>query len=215
MGQDIIADSEAVADKSSSNNTPGEPKSKSPKYIPKFLRASFSKLISKDKSKSQSSSSQEPVSLPFFSSISIPSLNSPSSSSVYNQDQEDSDSNNNEDTATQYNRACSPTTQQFVEESIAKGFPLIPFHYTSLDIVERGRALQRNKEQHLLTTTVVPDFTSSEEAETSPARAKYRRLHSDSERVAEQDVKEKSLQSVLNLAQQELELEANDKKVIL
>ena len=44
-------------------------------------------------------------------------------------------------------RPCSPATQQFVEDSLARGFPLIPFHYTSLDIVERGRARHRSKEE--------------------------------------------------------------------
>ena len=43
-------------------------------------------------------------------------------------------------------RHGSPATQQFVEDSLARGFPLIPFLYTSLDIVERGRARHRNKE---------------------------------------------------------------------
>ena len=42
-------------------------------------------------------------------------------------------------------RPGSPATQQFVEDSLARGFPLIPFLYTSLDIVERGRARHRNK----------------------------------------------------------------------
>ena len=38
--------------------TSAEPKSKSPKYLPRFLRASFSRLISKEKSKSGSLSGQ-------------------------------------------------------------------------------------------------------------------------------------------------------------
>ena len=54
---------------------------------------------------------------------------------------------------------------------------------------------------------------------TSPARAKYRRLHSDSgaEEARAQleagEVRERSLQSVLCLAQQELELEESEHQV--
>ena len=131
-------------DKSANNNEASvESKSKSPKYLPKFLRASFSKLISKDKAKSQSLN-QEALSLPFFSSVSIPSLSSPTTSlGGQNMDSEATD-----DQGGLLPRACSPTTQQFVEDSLAKGFPLIPFHYTSLDIVEKSRARQRNKEHH-------------------------------------------------------------------
>ena len=85
--EDIIADSGAKSTevKASTDCVLGETvaKSKSPKYLPKFLRTSFSKLISKstDKTKSQSSS-QEPLSLPFFSSVSVPSLSSPTASQV-------------------------------------------------------------------------------------------------------------------------------------
>ena len=91
-----------------------ESKSKSPKYFPKFLRSSFSRLISRDKSKTGSLSGGEPVS--------IPSLSSPSPSLYLT----DTSSETLEDPL-----ASSPTTQQFVEETLARGFPLIPFHYTS------------------------------------------------------------------------------------
>ena len=146
-------------DKSVNNNEASvESKSKSPKYLPKFLRASFSKLISKDKAKSQSLT-QEALSLPFFSSVSIPSLSSPTTSlGGQNTDSEVTD--DHQANGSLLPRACSPTTQQFVEDSLAKGFPLIPFHYTSLDIVEKSRARQRNREYH----------PSELAAEVSPAR---------------------------------------------
>ena len=131
---DLKPDSEAVS---------AEPKSKSPKYLPKFLRASFSRLISKEKSsKSGSLTGQDPISLPFFSSVSIPSLASPTPSLSQTTDS-DKETEAGEGAVI---RPCSPTTQQFVQDSLARGFPLIPFHYTSLDIVERGRARHRNKE---------------------------------------------------------------------
>ena len=73
--EDIIRGSAKAQDKTESST---ESKSKSPKYnLPKFLRTSFSRLISKDRSKSGSLSGDQPVSLPFFSSVSIPSLSSP------------------------------------------------------------------------------------------------------------------------------------------
>ena len=79
-------------------------RSRSPKYVPRFLRSYFSRLITKRTAPTTDSTKKEMV------------------------------------------RARSPATMTFVEESLARGLPLIPFHYTSLDmsIVERGRA--RNKE---------------------------------------------------------------------
>ena len=50
----------------------------------------------------------------------------------------------------------------------------------------------------------------------SPARAKYRRLHSEHEDTRldmEGDIAQRSLESVLTLAQQELEMEESKKKV--
>ena len=153
--EDILSD---AAKNKSNSDVSAEPKSKSPKYLPKFLRTSFSKLISKDKNKSNSLT-QEPMSLPFFSSVSIPSLSSPTPSLS----QTDSDTNEIHEDPPPQTRPCSPATQQFVEDSLAKGFPLIPFHYTSIDLVEKGRAQQRNR-----------DYNHHPELEALPARAKYR-----------------------------------------
>ena len=133
-----------------------ESKSKSPKYnLPKFLRSSFSRLISKDKSKSGSLTG-EPVSLPFFSSVSIPSLSSPHTSPSQTESLDE----------VSLRLTISPATQQFVEESLAKGFPLIPFQYTSYDIVEKCRAQQRIKDQ--------PEDLSSPEIECSSQRGRRR-----------------------------------------
>ena len=142
--EDILTEAGDKSDlKTDSDAVSAEPKSKSPKYLPKFLRASFSRLISKEKSKSGSLSGQEPLSLPFFSSVSIPSLASPTPSLGQNTD---SDKETEAAVESGVIRPCSPATQQFVQDSLARGFPLIPFHYTSLDIVEKGRARHRNKE---------------------------------------------------------------------
>ena len=75
----------------------------------------------------------------------------------------------------------------------------LSFHYLfceiflpAVDIVERGRTQQRTKDPVV-----------------SPARAKYRKLQPGlAETQLEDDLEEKSLASVLNLAQQQLELEA-------
>jgi len=130
--------------------------------------------------------------LSFFSSLSIPSLSSPTASL----DQTDTSDTPN-DQQVNLTIASSPGTEQFVKDSLARGFPLIPFHYTSYDIVEKCRAQLRMKEME------------EEEEHPSPARTKYRRLAAEYEEIRlEDELEEKSLQSVLNLAQQELELEA-------
>ena len=50
----------------------------------------------------------------------------------------------------------------------------------------------------------------------SPARAKYRRLQSEHEGTRlEGDLAQRSLESVLSLAQQELEMEESKKKVMV
>ena len=110
--EDILRGSSKAIEKTSAETL--ESKSKSPKYFPKFLRSSFSRLISRDKSKTGSLSGGE-------QQVSIPSLSSPSPS-LYLTDTSDT---------LEEPLASSPTTQQFVEDTLARGFPLIPFHYTS------------------------------------------------------------------------------------
>ena len=117
--EDIIRGSSKAIEKTGAEAL--ESKSKSPKYFPKFLRSSFSRLISRDKSKTGSLSGGEPVS--------IPSLSSPSPSLYLT----DTSSDTLEDPL-----ASSPTTQQFVEDTLARGFPLIPFHYTSSESGRRS-----------------------------------------------------------------------------
>ena len=66
-------------------------RSRSPKYLPRFLRNCFSRLITKRTAPTTDYTKMGMV------------------------------------------RARSPATMQFVEESLARGLPLIPFHYTSLE----------------------------------------------------------------------------------
>jgi hypothetical protein len=43
------------------------------------------------------------------------------------------------------NKDCSPTTQQCIQESMAKGLPIIPFNYSTEEIVEKRREKRQNK----------------------------------------------------------------------
>ena len=90
---------------------------RSPKIIPKFLRSSFSKLISKEWTRKEEPRS--PTSSPPSPPRSPPrpsSRRSPPS---------------------------SPTTRSFVRESLAQGLPIIPFNYPTFVIVERQREHKR------------------------------------------------------------------------
>ena len=109
---------------------------------------------------------------------------------------------------------CSPTTRQFVEESLAKGLPLIPFNYSSADIVEKRRAERRNKVFFPVNSNNPyegNEVYNSMGASSSPARTKYRKLN---QYTAEEDNKEdKSLHGLLCRAKKEMEEESFRKKV--
>ena len=98
---------------------------KSPRFLPKFLRASFSRLW-RDRSGARGA-------------VSTPVTRSPSLTEQYIQDQD-------RDTSEQdWPLESSPTTRRFVQESLAKGLPIIPFNYSSAEIVEKRRKSQRDK----------------------------------------------------------------------
>ena len=117
--------------------------SKSPRFLPKFLRASFSKLISKEKGKTLVPRT-EPMSLPFFST-STPATRSPSLTTEQSPRSLDCFINDTDNEADiDELEDCSPTTKQFVEDSLAKGLPIIPFYYSTAEIVEKRRQEKRN-----------------------------------------------------------------------
>ena len=90
---------------------------RSPKIIPKFLRSSFSKLISKERTrKEQHLSPTSPTPSPPRPSPPTSPRSSPPS---------------------------SPTTRSFVRESLAQGLPIIPFNYPTFVIVEKQRENKR------------------------------------------------------------------------
>ena len=93
---------------------------KSPNLIPKFLRASFTKLMLKDKIKTHDTAdqgSEEPVSLP--ASLNCDSLLEDPQHSVCDSDH-------------------SPDTRRFVRESLDQGLPIIPFPMPTIVIAEKN-----------------------------------------------------------------------------
>jgi len=190
---------------------------KSPSFLPRFLKASFSKFISKDKSKSAVLRT-EPMSLPFFNSMSTPVTRSPSLSLGCSDMSLDSLCGADEKTD---NDGCdtSPNTRQFVAESIAKGFPLIPFYYSTVEIVEKKRKARRSKNYTELSSafSVEDSFSVARERNLSPGRSNIdkdelcNRL-SDRE-LHDLKMENKSLQSLLRMAQREMEEEANGRKI--
>ena len=159
------------------NQSYTESTTKSPRFLPKFIRSSFSKLISKEKSKS-STPTGDPMSLPFFSTFSIPKVSSPTLSYMEYNDALPEDTLNEAPDANDSN-TFSPNTRQFVQDSLAKGLPLIPFNYSSADIVEKRRSQTRSKT--FFPVSSPPPYNYLEEyhspaLSTSPARTKYRKV---------------------------------------
>ena len=83
---------------------------KSGRFIPRFLRASFSKLISKEKGRKGSLVYSTPVSR---------------SPSIHNCGVQEPTFSDQELQSPDY----SPTTGQFIQECLDKGLPIIPFTY--------------------------------------------------------------------------------------
>jgi len=193
--------------------------SKSPRFLPKFLRTSFSRLISKEKCKTPVAR-LEPMSLPFFST-STPVTRSPSLSPGCSARSLDSiDTFDNEDD-TNESEDCSPTTKQFVEESVAKGLPMIPFCYSNAQIVEKR--IQEKRKKHLI--QISSQFSSAETElknrrktrSVSPERSNIDRDElcdrlTDKE-MHQMRIENNSLQSVLRIAKKEMEEEAVVKKI--
>ena len=128
---------------------------KSPKFLPKFLRASFSKLL-KDKPKTEAGVSlRKDGSYLRTWAVSTPVSRSPS----INLDTPDHELELPE--PGQVSGTCtghvspdySPTTGQFVAECLAKGLPIIPFNYSTAEIVEKRRQTQRRKPTEVVTVT--------------------------------------------------------------
>ena len=104
---------------------------KSPNLIPKFLRASFTKLMLKDKIKSHDmGQDEEPVSLPA-------TLNC---DSMIEDPQSVCDSEISPLSPAHSQSQHSPDTRRFVRESLDKGLPIIPFPMPTIVIAEKNIA---------------------------------------------------------------------------
>ena len=181
--------------------------SKSPRFLPKFLRASFSKLLKDKPNKSETASSsvtngvrKDGVYLRTWT-VSTPVSRSPS----INLDKSDMDIDVTDNTrvsdmcTTYVSPQYSPTTGQFIQECLAKGLPIIPFNYSTAEIVEKRRQSQRRK---------VKDTCQAPEERVSPAERTPAPEWSDAEVI-----EDKSLEGLLTLARRELEQEAQLRKV--
>lgn len=99
---------------------------KSPRFLTKFLRASFSKLISKDKQRKESFICSTPVSR--SPSIINCTDQGPQYSHQHHQQEEQEESSYHDDRCL-LSPDYSPKTGEFIRECLDKGLPIIPFNY--------------------------------------------------------------------------------------
>jgi len=186
---------------------------KSPRFLPKFLRASFSKLISKDKLKTPVQRT-DPMSLSFFGSRDV---SRSQSLSMGHSDMSGESINKFEMEITNDiidSHECSPTTKQFVEDSMAKGLPIIPFNYSTAEIIEKR--LQMRKTKNCFQTSTKFDLDESATVKNSERKLSIsprRNYEEDYENTPEGKMEDKSLHGLLILAKKELEEEANERKI--
>ena len=180
---------------------PGSP-ARSPRFLPKFLRSSFSKLMQSKDRTPEPPAAMEPMSLPFFSSV-LSRSRCPTPE---------------EDEPVEESPPSSPTTKTFVEESLAKGLPIIPFNYPTFVIVEKKISDAKAHQQAASPLPGPPLFSSwgaTEKKETrsvsAPTSRKTSRLEGRSA-VGKmgQSVDDKSLSSVVSMAKQEMEEEKQE-----
>eukprot|EP00092_Neocalanus_flemingeri_P010718 GFUD01011544.1.p1 GENE.GFUD01011544.1~~GFUD01011544.1.p1 ORF type:complete len:474 (+),score=100.91 GFUD01011544.1:145-1566(+) len=187
------------------SSSPGSP-ARSPKIIPKFLRSSFSKLMLKDKPKTPDTS-HEPRSLPFLGNLFSSAQNSPR--------QEDPESHNYSpaELEDESSPPSTPTTKLFVEESLAKGLPIIPFNYPAFVIVEKNRATGKHTsfpQEPKLQDQEMPNRPSKNFTQSEPSSRKTSSLiQPDKEDFC---LEEKSLKKLIGRAKREMEEEASLKK---
>jgi len=182
---------------------PGSP-ARSPRFLPKFLRSSFSKLLQgKDRTPEPPI---EPLSLPFFSSV--------LSRSRCPTPEED-------EIEIEESPPSSPTTKNFVEESLAKGLPIIPFNYPTFVIVEKKISDARASHHRATSPLPGPPLFSSwgatekmEEVRSVSAPSSRKTSKREGRLMGMgQSVDDKSLSSVVSMAKQEMEEEKQEGSV--
>ena len=177
---------------------PGSP-ARSPRFLPKFLRSSFSKLMQGKDRTPEPSIAIEPLSLPFFSSpLSKSRCPTPEEEEV------------------EESPPSSPTTKTFVEESLAKGLPIIPFNYPTFVIVEKkisdARAHQANSPlpgPPLFSSWGAAENAKETRSVSAPTSRKTSKREGRSIGMG-QSVDDKSLSSVVSMAKQEMEEEKQE-----
>ena len=188
----------------------GNSVSKSPRFLPKFLRASFSKLL-KDKPKTEDRMlgvRRERDGYLRTWTVSTPVSRSPS----INFDTGDHEVIHIPEPSSHVSATCtshvspehSPTTGQFVAECLAKGLPIIPFNYSTAEILEKRRQSQRRKPAEILVTSERSEPQSPMERTPAPEW---------SEAEGADMAEDKSLEGLLTLARREMEQEAQLRKV--
>ena len=177
---------------------PGSP-ARSPRFLPKFLRSSFSKLLQGKDRPPEPQPALEPLSLPFFSSV-LSRSRCPTPE---------------EEEVEEESPPSSPTTKNFVEESLAKGLPIIPFNYPTFVIVEKkiSDARAHQSASPLPGPPLFSSWGAAEKVETqsvsAPASRKTSKREGRSMGMA-QSVDDKSLSSVVSMAKQEMEEEKQE-----
>jgi len=184
--------------------SPGSP-TRSPRFIPKFLRSSFSKLMIKDKPTTPEASN-EPRSLPFFGRMTSSALNSPrledphSCGSKYSTDEDE------------VSPPSTPTTKLFVEESLAAGLPIIPFNYPTFVIVEKKRTQNKNSDENSTNTEDITNLEVKNYSYSAPSSRKVSHVNQTEQSSTNLHVEEKSLKKLLGRAKKEMEEEASVKQ---
>jgi len=179
---------------------------RSSRIIPQFLRTSFNRLITKEKCKT-------PDPLPV--TMSLPFLGK-----VFSPEQNVKDDQNNHgftnDQIDEVTPPSSPTTKLFVEESLAKGLPIIPFNYPTFVIVEKKRTQSRSRNpwshsqaEHVKTGKIV-ESTRNHLSFSEPTSRKISNINQ--QESSEFLLEEKSLDKLLGQAKKEMEEEKNLRK---
>lgn len=164
---------------------------KSPNLIPKFLRASFTKLMLKDRAKTpEKVRDEEPMSLPSFSSDTI-------------FDDPNCFCDSPKTPISQY----SPATKEFVNESLEKGMPIIPFPMPTMLIAENHikSTKQNNKDPKSRKGSIV-NFETPKDL--------VKETNNKNRSTVREEVHKKSLDKLLNEAKHELEQESQRKRKV-
>ena len=175
---------------------------KSPNLIPKFLRASFTKLMLKDKIKSPDLGHHDetPVSLP--ASLNCDSLIEDPQSLC--------------DTDTTYSQSQhSPDTRRFVRESLDKGLPIIPFPMPTIVIAEKNIANKKDSRRGSV-WTIRGESHAPASMDTCDGARDMKQTSETKPSVGEGEerVKKQSLDKLLNEAKHQLEQETLTKRKV-